>query len=291
MKTNTIVKLKLDTIFKRVFGDPRKKHITAAFLADVFEIPKSRIKDILFENVELPVEYVNQKFSRLDVKLTVDDKIIDIEIQIWHDTDYAARSLFYWSKLYSDQLKAGQEYNELKKTICINILGYDLFACKEYASHFQVLESFRYELLTDKFGIYFFELQKVASAAKSKRIEDWLNVINAETEDELMAIQEKSQISEVREVAATVRELSADEKVRQEAFYREKQLRDQASALKAAEAIGMQKGMQSVIQHDTPNADTILAIQEVESLKKDSNKKVYDSFSEVLGELADDGDE
>ena len=109
MKTNTIVKLKLDTIFKRVFGDPRKKHITAAFLADVFEIPKSRIKDILFENVELPVEYVNQKFSRLDVKLTVDDKIIDIEIQIWHDTDYAARSLFYWSKLYSDQLKAGQE--------------------------------------------------------------------------------------------------------------------------------------------------------------------------------------
>ena len=206
MKTNTIVKLKLDTIFKRVFGDPRKKHITAAFLADVFEIPKSRIKDILFENVELPVEYVNQKFSRLDVKLTVDDKIIDIEIQIWHDTDYAARSLFYWSKLYSDQLKAGQEYNELKKTICINILGYDLFACKEYASHFQVLESSRYELLTDKFGIYFFELQKVASAAKSKRIEDWLNVINAETEDELMAIQEKSQISEVREVAATVRE-------------------------------------------------------------------------------------
>ena len=117
----------------------------------------------------------------------------------------------------------------------------------------------------------------------NKRIEDWLRLINAETEDDLIAIEETTQIPEVREVA--------DEKVRQEAFYREKQLRDQASALKAAEAIGMQKGMQSVIQHDTPNADTILAIQEVESLKKDSNKKVYDSFSEVLGELADDGDE
>lgn len=46
--------------------------------------------------------------------------------------------------------------------------------------------------------------------------------------------------------------------------------------------------MQSVIQYDTPNADTILAIQEVEALKKDSNKKVYGSFSEVLEELADD---
>ena len=46
--------------------------------------------------------------------------------------------------------------------------------------------------------------------------------------------------------------------------------------------------MQSVIQYDTPNADTILAIQEVETLKKDLTKRVYNSFSEVLEELADD---
>ena len=32
------------------------------------------------------------------------------------------------------------------------------------------------------------------------------------------------------------------------------------------------KYMQSVIQYDTPNADTILAIREVESLKKDTYK-------------------
>ena len=43
--------------------------------------------------------------------------------------------------------------------------------------------------------------------------------------------------------------------------------------------------MQSVIQYDTPNADTILAIQEVQALKKDTNKKVYSSFSEILEEL------
>lgn len=46
--------------------------------------------------------------------------------------------------------------------------------------------------------------------------------------------------------------------------------------------------MQSVIQYDTPNADTILAIQEVQALKKDPNKKIYGSFSEVLEELDDD---
>ena len=46
--------------------------------------------------------------------------------------------------------------------------------------------------------------------------------------------------------------------------------------------------MQNVIRYDTPNADTIMAIQEVEALKNDPNKRVYNSFSEVLEELADD---
>lgn len=46
--------------------------------------------------------------------------------------------------------------------------------------------------------------------------------------------------------------------------------------------------MESVIRYDIPNADTILAIQEVEALKKDPNKRVYSSFSEVLEELADE---
>ena len=46
--------------------------------------------------------------------------------------------------------------------------------------------------------------------------------------------------------------------------------------------------MQSVIKYDTPNADTILAIQEVQKLKNDPNKRIYSSFNEVLEELDDD---
>lgn len=46
--------------------------------------------------------------------------------------------------------------------------------------------------------------------------------------------------------------------------------------------------MQSVIQYDSPNIDTILAVQEIEILKNDPNKKVYNSFSEVLEEITED---
>lgn len=46
--------------------------------------------------------------------------------------------------------------------------------------------------------------------------------------------------------------------------------------------------MESVIKYDNPNADTILAIKEVQELKKNPNKKIYNSFSEILEELDED---
>lgn len=47
--------------------------------------------------------------------------------------------------------------------------------------------------------------------------------------------------------------------------------------------------MQNVIQYDTLNADPILAIREIiQSLKKDPDKKTYDSIHEILKELEED---
>ena len=43
--------------------------------------------------------------------------------------------------------------------------------------------------------------------------------------------------------------------------------------------------MKSVIQYDTPNTETIAAIEEVQRLKADPNKKVYNSFEELLADI------
>ena len=43
--------------------------------------------------------------------------------------------------------------------------------------------------------------------------------------------------------------------------------------------------MRSVIHYDTPNAETIEAMEEVKRLKADPNKKTYGSFSEILREI------
>lgn len=42
--------------------------------------------------------------------------------------------------------------------------------------------------------------------------------------------------------------------------------------------------MKNVIQYDTPNADTIEAIEEVKKLKDMKNKRIYNSFDEILRE-------
>ena len=70
-------------------------------------------------------------------------------------------------------------------------------------------------------------------------MEDWLNLINAETEGDLMAIQQTTQIPEVKDTIVMLRQLSADEQVRMEAHYREKRLHDEATALGSARREGV----------------------------------------------------
>ena len=71
-----------------------------------------------------------------------------------------------------------------------------------------------------------------------------MTLINAETEGDLMAIEQTTTIPEVAEAIVQLRQLSADEKVRQEAWYREKQLLDEASALDSSHRQGVEEGIQ-----------------------------------------------
>ena len=70
-KDEKIVKLKLDIIFKRVFGNEKNEKIIAAFISDLLDIPRKSIKSVVINNVELAPQYLNQKFSRLDLKMNI----------------------------------------------------------------------------------------------------------------------------------------------------------------------------------------------------------------------------
>ena len=238
-----IVMLKLDIIFKRVFGNEKNTEIIAGFISDMLDIPREKITKVVIKNVELPPEEIDQKFSRLDLNLYVDGRKINIEMQINKESAYKERTLFYWAKLYSDDLDSGEDYSALSQTICVNIINFNLFDCENYHSHFMLKEKERDEIMTDKLAIHFFELKKVGKYKRNKRMEDWLTLINAETEGDLMALQQNTSIPEIQKTIVILREMSADEKIREEARRREKRLHDEATALNHARKEGIEEGI------------------------------------------------
>ena len=243
-----IVMLKLDIIFKRVFGNEKNTEIIAGFISDMLDIPREKITKVVIKNVELPPDEIDQKFSRLDLNLYVDGRKINIEMQINKESAYKERTLFYWAKLYSDDLDSGEDYSALSQTICVNIINFNLFDCENYHSHFMLKEKERDEIMTDKLAIHFFELKKVGKYKRNKRMEDWLTLINAETEGDLMALQQNTSIPEIQKTIVILREMSADEKIREEARRREKRLHDEATALNHARKEGIEEGIASVAE-------------------------------------------
>ena len=116
-----------DALFKMIFTDPKHEKVLIHFLNSAIE-SKDPIKKVNILNSEITKRHVMQKGSRLDIKAeTNSGELIDIEMQIGIDLHMIGRTLFYWSQLFSGQLVIGERYNELRRTISINILNFKLF--------------------------------------------------------------------------------------------------------------------------------------------------------------------
>ena len=235
-----VLKAKLDIIFKKLFTSDNT--VLTSFIGDILDIPKGEIKKIDIINPNILPSAVDGKQGQLDLKMYVNDKVVNVEIQLKDEGNFKDRSVYYWSKMYTDELKRGQQYEDLKQTITINILNFNLFECEEAYSSFKLLETTRHEVLTDKCSILFFELTKVNNKIDSNdRKKLWLQLINAETEEELDMLNETG-IPEIQKAVVILHEMSLDEEVREMARLREKWILDEASALGNAEKRGIEKG-------------------------------------------------
>lgn len=233
-----VISAKLDIIFKKIFSLEENEDLLHDFLASLLEIPYNSIQRIDVLNSDVLPETAVGKFSRMDLKLLVDNRLVNVEMQISAKSDFKDRVLYYWSKMYSNELKSGEEYGELKQSISINIINFNMFDCAEFHSHFKLLEANRHETLTDKCSIHFFELKKInKNVNKNNRMELWLQLINAESEEELAMLQETN-VPVIQKAVMVIHKMSADEKMQEIARMREKALHDEASALKGAREEG-----------------------------------------------------
>ena len=235
-----VVSAKLDIIFKKIFTE--NEDMLQEFLADILDIPYDDIQDIIVAKQELTPETIDGKFSRLDLNLKVADKLINVEIQLKGDNDYRDRTLFYWAKLYTSELKSGETYGQLKKTICINIINFNMFDRSDY--HTEIVTSIKDtgETFSDKFSIHFFELKKVGKKVNpNNRRELWMQFLNADSEEEFEMLKQTN-VPIMNKAVNVIYDLSEDTRIREMARIREKALHDEASALANAENKGIEKG-------------------------------------------------
>ena len=234
-----------DAVFKAVFA--KHPNITLALINAFFEFQGTElISEIEFVDRELDADEVDGKESRLDILGRTSAGVkVNIEMQVNDLTSMGERSLFYWARNYTD-LKRGEGYDQLTRTVAINILGFNLFSdakVPDMHSCFGIYDLNTGCQLTDQLEIHFLELKKFRpeNTREMNRMEKWAAYFSPMTpEDELVSIAQSEPA--IRE-AMEVEDVFTQDEISRRAYEKaEKFRRDQQAQLIFAENKGRIEG-------------------------------------------------
>ncbi len=154
---------KVDLSFKKIFGNQQHTGLLINLLNGLFRTSRDPlIQEVEILNPFMERQHLDDKQCILDIRAKTDrGELINIEMQIINRQDWIERSLYYWSKLYDQQLKIGDEYRLLKRTLSISFLNFKLFDRPRGLSIYQLRERDDHELLTSLMQLFFIELPKL----------------------------------------------------------------------------------------------------------------------------------
>ncbi len=234
----------VDFVFKRIFGTEENHDILVSFLNAVFEdAGQPLVTQVELLNPFLEKDALTDKMSVLDIKArTETGMLINIEIQVRNEQNMAHRSLYYWAKLFEEQLHQGQVYQGLHKTVTINVLSFVMMPGTEFHTTFHWREDHSAYLLTDLAEMHFIELPKLRdqTVGMERRLVRWILFLTTTTPERLeeLAMSDPA----VKKAVTALEFLSQDE--RERALYedRQKALRDWNSSILSATEEGLEKG-------------------------------------------------
>ena len=195
-----------DFTFKVLFGSENNKHLLSSLVSSIIREP---VNEITLCNPYLIRKYQYEKEGVLDIKLKNKTGLqVFIEMQAYDYKSMNKRMLFYWAKMYSDQLPKGKDYSELNRTIGINVLGYPGLLCDQPFSCYQVLEKRVHEVYCETFEIHVLKLAKndIHKRCKNnKELLAWFTFLGATTEEEMiMAAEAIEAVSMAYELLAII---------------------------------------------------------------------------------------
>ena len=280
-----LMKPKIDFAFKEIM---RNDNARIGFLSAILKINPKDIKETIILNTDLSKVHEDDKQGILDVRILLNNSVeIDIEIQVAEFPKWADRSLFYVSKMYTEQIKKGQPYDVLKKCVSISILDFTLFDdTSEFYSCFHILEDTRHTLYTDKIEFHVVELSKLPEELKedSSDILLWAKFINAEQKEEFDMLAEKNPY--IQSAYEQLQVISQDDKKRMEYEAREKAIRDYNYLINSAFQQGkeqeFQRGLQALVKSLScilPDTETLYQAVINNEMYKDVSKEQVLSYT------------
>ena len=281
MVYRTLLNPQIDFVFKKIFGTEKNKPILINFLNAVIK-PTTPIKDVEIKNNDIDKDFIEDKFSRLDVKATTSNKEhINIEIQVKNEYNMIQRTLYYWSKMYSEQIQNRDNYSKLERTVCINILNFKYLKNDKYHNEYRLKEITSNEELTDLQEIHFIELPKfneignkeyVENVEKMDALEKWLEFL-VEPESNTVRQLELSN-EEIKLAKSELYRLSMDSNEREQYNMREKAIYDRISALENAEAKGKIERELELIKESLNQGLEISLISKITGLSEEEILKI-----------------
>ncbi|PWR69472.1 Rpn family recombination-promoting nuclease/putative transposase [Methanospirillum stamsii] len=230
-----------DFVFKVLFGSEESKHLLSSLLGSITGEQKS---GITLKNPFLLRNYPDEKEGVLDIRLTTGNgEQVFIEMQAERHRAIHKRMLFYWARAYGAQLIKGKDYDSLKRTTGICILGHPWFKDTEPVCCFHALEKSRYEPICIDFELMFMQVGNSNSKqgiTYNNELRAWRTFLGAETEEEMIMAAEASEA--VHEAYNKLKVISQDPEIRAYSEARELWLIDQTIRENEARREGREEG-------------------------------------------------
>ncbi len=170
---------RVDLAFKKIFGVEENKDLLISLINSIVG-EQDQVSEVTLLNPYNSKNFKTDKLSILDIKATNQDgKRFNIEIQISDEADYDKRALYYWAKIYTEQLKVAEDYSRLSKAIGIHILNFtSIPEVKKYHNVFHITEKETGLLYFKDLELHTIELKKFSNDSDEELADIVLKVKN-----------------------------------------------------------------------------------------------------------------
>lgn len=222
---------KIDCVFKALLGADENRNLLLHFL-NAF-LAQELIEPLVWVDILNPYndkECLTDKLSIVDVKAKDrHERLYQIEIQLTSYRHLPARIIYNWADIYSQQLKSGQDYSELKPTYAIWLLAENLlFDDTDYIHHYKMRDE-QGHTFTPHGGIWLLELNKFNANHIETEDQRWLKFFKVGEQLNDDALPDWMTTQEMKQAMSTLTIFSEKERQYHQYQARQEYLREQQS--------------------------------------------------------------